>query len=182
MHTNQPPTFIKHQKSTKTTTTSKTFETKICKGVERVRRFTVTSMTNPYERFRSKKTRFAVYHVSKSYVITTSHKNVAKTESQQREELRFRTSESSTTCSLSTLLSLEQSLNNHFFRLKQKTNANLHLTRYSFYITSVQKNSKKLIEKHFRGHLRTQFTARKKKSFDDNLCKKNNCIKTPIKD
>ena len=37
-------------------------------------------------------------------------------------------------------------------------------------------------EKHVRGHLRTQFTARKKKSFNDNFCKKNNSIKIPIKD
>ena len=34
------------------------------------------------------------------------------------------------------------------------------------------KTFQKLIEKHVRGHPRTHFTARKKKSFDDNFCQK----------
>ena len=61
-------------------TTSKTFETKICKAVDGVRKFTVKSMRNFYKRFRIKKARFPVPDVSKSYVITTGHINVAKTE------------------------------------------------------------------------------------------------------
>ena len=55
-------------------TASKTIETKICKGVHGVRKFTVKFTTNPYKQFRSKQTRLAVHHVSKSYVNTTSHK------------------------------------------------------------------------------------------------------------
>ena len=119
MQTNQRSLHIKN--SQKQLTTTKIFETKICKGVDRVRKFKVKSTANPYKRSRGeKKTRFAVHHVSKSCVITASHKKVAKTESQQREELRFHTSQSATTCSTSALLSLQQSLNNHFFRMKQK--------------------------------------------------------------
>ena len=69
MHTNQPSLHSKNPQ--KQPTTSKKFETKICKGVDGVRQFTVKSMTNPYERIRKeKKTRFVVQDVSKSYVNT----------------------------------------------------------------------------------------------------------------
>ena len=61
-------------------TASKTIETNICKGFDGGRKFT----TNPYKRFRSKQTRLVVHDVSKNYVNTTSHKYVAKTESQQK--------------------------------------------------------------------------------------------------
>ena len=44
------------------------------------------------------------------------------------------------------------------------------------------KKLQKLIEKHVREHIRTQLTARKTKSFNDNFCKKNNSIKIPMKD
>ena len=146
-----------------------------------MRNFTVKSTTNPYKRFRSRKARFAVHHVSKSYVIIASQKNVAKTESQQREELHFRTSQSATTCSPSALVSLEQLLNNHFFRLKRKTSANLHLTRYSFYITCVQKNSKNWLKNTLENILELN-SPQERKSFNDNFCKKTNSIKIPIKD
>ena len=78
MHTNQHSLHINNPQ--KQFTTSKTFETKICKGVDSVHKFTVKSMTKPYKLFRSKKTRFAVRVVPKSYVITTGHIYVAKTE------------------------------------------------------------------------------------------------------
>ena len=78
MHTNQPSLHSKNPQ--KQLTTSKTFQTKICMGVDGVRKFTVKSMTNPYKRIRRTKTRFAVRDVSKSYVNTTSHKYVAKPE------------------------------------------------------------------------------------------------------
>ena len=104
-------TSITHQISKKTTAysirKSKAFETKISKGVEGVRKFT----TNPYKRFRSKQTRLAVHDVSKNYVNTTSHKYVAKTESQQRGDLHTRTIQTDTTCSPSASVPLEQSIN-----------------------------------------------------------------------
>ena len=79
MHTNQPSLKIKNPQ--KQLTTSKTFETKIRKGVDRVRNFTVKSMKNPHKRFRSKKkTMLAVRDVSKGYEKTTIHKHVAKIE------------------------------------------------------------------------------------------------------
>ena len=55
MHTNQPSLHIKNPQ--KQLTTSKTLETKFCKGVDRVHKFKAKSMTNPYKRFRSKKKR-----------------------------------------------------------------------------------------------------------------------------
>ena len=110
MHTNQPSLHSKNPQ--KQLTTSKKFETKICKRVDSVRQFTVKSLTNPYERIRGKKTRFVVRDVSKSYVNTTSIKYVAKTEWQQREEPHIRTLQSATPCSSSASVSLEQSINN----------------------------------------------------------------------
>ena len=55
MHTNQPLTFITEKNPQKQLTTSKTFETKICKRVDGVRKLTVKYMTNPYKRFTSRK-------------------------------------------------------------------------------------------------------------------------------
>ena len=78
MHTDQSSLKIKNPQ--KQLTTSKTFETMICKGVDRVRNFTVKSMTNPHKRFRIKKTMLAVRDVSKGYVKTTIHKHLAKIE------------------------------------------------------------------------------------------------------
>ena len=104
-------TSITHQKSTKTTAysirKSKAFETKISKGVDGVRKFT----TNPYKRFRSKQTRLPLHDESKNYVNTTSHKYVAKTESQQRGELHIRTLQTAATCFPSASVPLEQSKN-----------------------------------------------------------------------
>ena len=93
MQKSQPSLHIKNpQKPTGySIRKSKAFKTKISKGVDIERKFTVKFTTNTYERFRSKQTRLAVHDVSKSYVKTTSHKYVAKLESQQREELRIRT-------------------------------------------------------------------------------------------
>ena len=81
MQKSQPPLHIKNpQKNSLQHQKSKTIETKICKEVDGVRKFT----TNPYRRFRSKQTRLALHDESKNYVNTTSHKYVAKTESQKR--------------------------------------------------------------------------------------------------
>ena len=79
MHKIQPPLRIKkpkknnlqHQKS-------KTLEKKICKGVDGACKFTVKSTINPYKVLRTKKTRFFVHDLWKSYVNTTSHKYVEK--------------------------------------------------------------------------------------------------------
>ena len=92
-------------------TASKTIETKICKGVDGVDNFIGKTTTNPFKRFRSKNTRLVVHDVSKSYVKTTSYQYVAKTESQQREELHNRTMQTATTCSPSASVPLEQSIN-----------------------------------------------------------------------
>ena len=100
-------------------TASKTFKTKICKGVDGVLKFTVKFTTNPNKRFRSKQTRLAVHDVSKSYVNTTSHKYVAKTESQQREELHIHILQTATTSSPSASVSLEQSINTYSFSPKE---------------------------------------------------------------
>ena len=105
MQESQPSLHIKNPQ--KQLTASKKFKTKICKGVDGVLKFT----TNPYKRFRSKQTRLAVHDVSKSYAITTSHKYVAKAESQQREELQIRIFQTTTTCSPSTSVPLVQSIN-----------------------------------------------------------------------
>ena len=53
MHTNQLSLHIKN--SQKQLTTSKTLETKVSKGVDRVRNFKVKSTTNAYKRFGSTK-------------------------------------------------------------------------------------------------------------------------------
>ena len=53
MHTNQPSLHSKNPQ--KQLTTSKKFETKICMGVDGMRKFTVKSTTNPYKQFRNKK-------------------------------------------------------------------------------------------------------------------------------
>ena len=80
MHKNQPSLNIKNPKKT----SSKTFEKKICKRVDGVRKFTVKSKTNPYKRFRSKKRGLRSRMCQKSYLKTNIHRYVAKTESQQR--------------------------------------------------------------------------------------------------
>ena len=121
MHKNQPSLHIKNPK--KTTYNIKNVRKKICKGVDGVRKFTVKSNTNLYKRFRNKKkTRFAVHDLSKNYVNTTSHKYVAKTESQQREELHTRTMQSATPFSSSASVSMEQSINNYSLFSKETEN------------------------------------------------------------
>ena len=57
-----------------------------------------------------------------------------------------------------------------FFRLKKKTKSLLHLTRYSFYITSVQKNLKTDWKHDVTEHLKTQFTAAKKVPMTNFAC------------
>ena len=114
MQESQPSLHIKNPQ--KQLTASKKFKTMTCKGVDCVLKFT----TNPYKRFRSKKkSRLAVHDVSKCYVITTSHKYVAKTESQQREELHIRKLQTATTFSPSASVSLEQSRNTFSFSPKE---------------------------------------------------------------
>ena len=88
-------------------TASKTIETKICKELT----VCSSSRQTPINGSEAKKSRLAVHDVSKSYAITTSHKYVAKAESQQREELHLRILQTATTCSSSTLVPLEQSIN-----------------------------------------------------------------------
>ena len=87
---------------------SKTIETKICTGVDGVRKFTVKYTTNPYKRFRSKKKRGLRYTMCHKAI---SHQYVVKAESQQREELHNRTMQTATTCSPSASVPLEQSIN-----------------------------------------------------------------------
>ena len=142
-------------------TASKTIETNICKGFDGVRKFTVKLTTNPYKQFRSKQTRLAVHDVSKSYVNTTSHKYVAKTEPQQREELHTRTMQSATPFSSSASVSMEQSINNYSLFSKETENKRSFTSdkvKFSHY--NCAKKFQKLGEKHdVREHLKTQFTA-----------------------
>ena len=70
----------------------------------------------------TKRTRFAVHDLSKNYVNTTNHKYVAKTESQQREELHTRTMQSATPFSSSASVSMEQSINNYSLFSKETEN------------------------------------------------------------
>ena len=87
---------------------SKTIETKICTGVDGVRKFTVKYTTNPYKRFRSKKNEACDTRcVQKLSVIKTSQKLNRK----KREELHIRTLQTATTCSPSASVPLEQSIN-----------------------------------------------------------------------
>ena len=130
-------------------TASKTIETNICKGFDGVRKFTVKFTTNSYKQFRSKQTRLAVHDVSKSYVNTTSHKYVAKTESQQREELHTRTMQLATPFSSSSSVSMEQSINNYSLFSKESENKRSFTSdkvEFSNYICL--KKSRKLIDKH----------------------------------
>ena len=60
--------------------------------------------------------------MSKNYVNTTSHKYVAKTESQQREQLHSRTMQSATPFSSSASVSMEQSINNYSLFSKETEN------------------------------------------------------------
>ena len=109
----------------------------------------------------TKKTRFAVHGLSKNYVNTTSHKYVAKTESQQREELHTRTMQSATPFSSSASVSMEQSI--HAFSLFSKETENKRSftsdkVEFSHYICP--NKIQKLIGKYnVRVHLETQFTA-----------------------
>ena len=121
MHKNQPSLHIKNPKK-KQHTTSKTF------GKRSARELTVcaSSRWNPTQTSingsETKKTRFAVHDLSKNYVNTTSHKYVAKTESQQREELHTRTMQSATPFSSSASVSMEQSINNYSLFSKETEN------------------------------------------------------------
>ena len=110
---------LKHQKS-------KTAKTKICKGAEGVRKFTLKSTTNPYKPIRSKKNVVCGTRCFKKYVSTTSHKWVAKTEWQQREELHIRTLQTNTTCSPSASVPLEQSINSF-------SEGNIKQTQFNFW-------------------------------------------------
>ena len=66
----------------------------------------------PLQTVQKQKNRGLRYTMSKSYVNTTTQRHVAKTESQQREELHTRTLQSATPCSSSASVSFEQSINN----------------------------------------------------------------------
>ena len=113
-------TFIKHQKSQKNNIQhqkSKTFEKKICKRVDGVRKFTVKSTTNPYKRFRSKKRGLWSKMCQKSYLKTNIHRYVAKTESQQRAPyLHIATGQSKFLISIS----VSGAIDEHFFTFSEK--------------------------------------------------------------
>ena len=152
-------TSITHQKSTKKNSLqhqkSKTIETKICKEVDGVRKFT----TNPYRRFRSKQTRLAVHDESKNYVNTTSHKYVAKTESQKRPPyLHIATGHSKFLICISNSGAIDK----HFFtfsegKIKQ---TQFYIWQGRVFTLHLSKKIQKLIKKHeVREHLKTQFTA-----------------------
>ena len=114
MHTNQPSTFITQQSFKKTTYNIKNQKRSenIFKGVDGERKITVKAMTSPYKRFRNKnKTRFAVHDLSESYLNTTSHRHIAKTESKEREKLHTHTLQLATPRCSSASVSLEQSIN-----------------------------------------------------------------------
>ena len=97
MHKNQPSLQIKNPKKNNLQhLKSKKVEKKICKGVDGVRKLTVKSTTKPYKRFRSKKRGLRSKMCEKSYLKTNVHRYVAKTESQQREELHVRTLQTAT--------------------------------------------------------------------------------------
>ena len=104
-----------------------------------------------------KKTKLAAHDVSKSYKYTTSHKYVAKPESQQRRELHIRTLETATTCSPSASVPLEQSINTFCERNIKRTEFNIWHGRV--FTLHLSKKIQKLIEKHVRVDRKTQFTA-----------------------
>ena len=142
---------LQHQKS-------KTAKTKICKGDEGVRKFTVKTETNPYKPIRSKKNVVCGTRCFKRYVSTTSHKWVAKTESQQREELHIRTLQTTTTCSSSASVPLEQSINSF-------SEGNIKQLQFNFWqgrdlTLHLSEKIQKLIEKHeVRENLISQFAT-----------------------
>ena len=112
MHKNQPSLQIKNPKKKQLTTSKiKNSRKKICKGVDGVRKLTVKSTTNPYKRFRSKKRGLRSKMCEKSYLNPNVHRYVAKTESQQREELQIRTLQTATPFSSSASVSSQQSIN-----------------------------------------------------------------------
>ena len=94
----------------------------------------------------------------KNYVKTTSHKCVAKTESQRREELHIRTLQTATTCSPCASVPLEQSINTFSERNIKQTQFNVWQGR--LFTLHLSRKIQKLIEKHdVRVHRKTQFTA-----------------------
>ena len=114
MHTNQPSTFITQQSFEKATYNIRKQKRskEIFKGVDDELNITVKAMTSPYKRFRNKnKTRLAVHDLSESYLNTTSHRHIAKTESKEREKLHTHTLQLATPRCSSASVSLEQSIN-----------------------------------------------------------------------
>ena len=116
---------------------------------------------------------FAVHDLSKSYVKTTSHKYVAKTESQQREELHTRALQSATTCSSSASVSLEQSMK-HYSHFLKETDNKLSFTSDKIHILhyNCAKKFQKLIEKQdIRVHPKIS-SSQRENSFNDNFLQK----------
>ena len=99
--------------------------------------------------------------------------DTSKTETQQREELHIGKLQSTTRCSSSASVSVGKSINNDsLFSTETKTKCQCTSDQVQFLHHMCVKKLQKLIEKHVREHLRTQFTAREKKNFKDNFCKK----------
>ena len=122
MHKNQPSLNIKNPKKNNIQhQKSKTFENKMCKRIDGVRKFTVKSTTNPYERFRCKKNevcgpRCVRKAISKPTFIDTSQKR------NRNKELHFCTLQRATPGSSSASLSVEQSINNYSLFSKETEN------------------------------------------------------------
>ena len=145
---------------------SKTIETKVCKGIDGVHKITVKFTTNPYKRFGIKQTRFAVHDLSESFVNTTGHEYVLKTESQQREELHFRTLQTATPFSSSALVSIEQSINIYsLFSKETEKKRSFTSDKVQFLHYNCAKNSKNWLKN-------TTLESQPKNSFKDNFFKK----------
>ena len=85
MHESQPPLHIKNPiENNFQHQNSKTFERKICQGVDGVRKLTVKSTKNLYKQFRSEKRALRSEMSHKTHLKTNVHRYIAKTESQQR--------------------------------------------------------------------------------------------------
>ena len=147
MHKIQPSLHIKNPQKQQLTS-SKTFETTICKGVDGLRKFIMKSMKNPEKRFRGKKRGLRYMMCQKSYLKTNGDRRVAKTESQQTGELQIRTLQSATPSSSSVSTSQEELRNaNYLFRLKQKQRK-FESGRYNSYSRRRQmKDTKNLLKK-----------------------------------
>ena len=161
MHKNQPSLNIKNPKKNNIQhQKSKTFEKKMCKRVDGVRKFTVKTTTNTYKRFRSKKRGLRSKMCQKSYLKTNIHRYVAKTKSQQRAPfLHIATGHSRFLICIAVCRAIDKQL--FTFLEGNRKQTQFHIWQSRVFPIHLSKKIQKLNEKHeVWEHLKTQLTTR----------------------